>query len=82
MKFSLAIVALLGLTSAIKIVEEPAAAPAAEPKADADAPAGDKPEANAAPAAVDPEAVAAAAGPKPLTKAKGLVDEALKTSDQ
>jgi len=80
MKFSLAIVALLGLTSAIKIREEPAAAPAADAPA-ADAPAGDKPEASAAPAAVDPEAVAAAAPAKPLTKAKGLVDEALKTED-
>lgn len=78
MKFSLAIVALLGLTSAIKITEEPAAAPAA---VDPAAPAGDKPEASTPPAAVDPEAVAAAAAPAPLTKAKGLVDEALKTED-
>jgi len=81
MKFSLAIVALLGLTSAIKIVEEPAAA-APAPKADAEAPAGEKPESNAAPAATDPEAVAAAAPAAPLTKAKGIVDDALKTSDQ
>ena len=77
MKFSLAIVALLGATSAIKIREEPAAA-AAAPAAPAEAaPA----EAAPAPPSDDGAAQAAAAPAPPLTKAKGLVDEALKTED-
>lgn len=74
MKFSLAIVALLGATSAIKIREEPAAAAAAPAEA---APA----EAAPAPPSDDGAAQAAAAPPAPLTKAKGIVDDALKTED-
>jgi hypothetical protein len=72
MKFSFAIVALLGLTSAIKIREEPAtAAPAA---ADAASPA-------TPPAAVDTEAAAAAAPAPAATKEKAIVNEALKSED-
>jgi len=81
MKFSLAIVALLGMTSAIKIREEPAAA-APAPAAAAAAPAEAAPaEAAPAPPSDDGAAQAAAAPAPPLTKAKGLVDEALKTED-
>jgi hypothetical protein len=81
MKFSLAIIALLGATSAIKIREEPAAA-AAAPADAAAAPAEAAPvEAAPAPPSDDGAAQAAAAPPAPLTKAKGIVDDALKTED-
>jgi hypothetical protein len=82
MKFSLAIVALLGATSAIKIREEPAAA-AAAPAAPAEAAPAEAAPAEAAPAppSDDGAAQAAAAPPAPLTKAKGIVDDALKTED-
>jgi len=85
MKYSLAIIALLGLTNAIQIREEPAAAApaAAAPAAPADAP---KAEAAAvavkvAEKATDEAAEKAAEPAKPLTKAKGLVADALKTPD-
>ena len=80
MKFSIAIIALLGLTSAIKIREEPAAA-AAAPAAPADAAAKDAAPAATAPPADDDSAKAAAAPPAPKTKEAAIVNEALKTED-
>ena len=82
MKYSLAIIALLGLTNAIQIREEPAAAAPAPAAADA-------PKAEAAATAVkvaakatDEAAEKAAEPEKPKTKAKGLVADALKTPDE
>ena len=79
MKYSLAIVALLGVASAIKIRAEPAAAAATAPAAPA-APAKDAKvdvDAKAAAAAGKPEAPAA----DPLNPGKAVVAEALKTDE-
>lgn len=73
MKYSLAIVALLGLTSAIRIYEEPAAAPAA-PAEDKKAPSADE---VAAKEAGKPPAAPA----DPANPGKAVVDEALKTEE-
>ena len=73
MKFSLAIVALLGLTSAIRITDDAAAA--AAPADAAAAPASPPP-------SDDKEAQAAAAPAPPATKEKAIVAEALKSEDE
>jgi hypothetical protein len=70
MKYSLAIVALLGLTSAIRIYEEPAAAPAGDKKA----PSADE-------VAAKEAGKPAQAPADPANPGKAVVDEALKTEE-
>ena len=76
MKYTLAIVALLGVASAIKIREEPAAAPI-DAAAAAAADAGKKSDAAAAAEAAKP----AAAPVDPANPGKAVVAEALKTEE-
>lgn len=81
MKYSLAIIALLGLTNAIQIREEPAAAAAPAPAVDAAAVAAEATKA----VKVDDSAAEKAAEPtKPVgeTKVAAKIKEILKTEDE